>query len=341
MNNVELKVLEVKLPEVLFNEKEISNYLEGVLEKYQGLVFTDDTVKDCKTTVSELNKMVKSVDSFRLKYKKELAAPISEFETKCKSLVTQIENVLDPLKAQADKFEADRRIARKVEVEGFIAECLTIVALEEKYASQLVLKDEWLNVSVSTPKLKKAIMEDVKKLESEQTAYYDKKEIVITKCENYSMKFGLAVALIPDNFYHLLDNKTGVELDERIYDIAQKNAEAEKVAMESIKIEAERKANAQAQETIRLAEVESKRVLCEQERLAKIESDLIKANAQAEVTAALEVAATVTQAVDNIIAVETTDNKMYSATFKVRGTKAQLEALVNYFEFANIQADKL
>lgn len=319
MNAVELKVLEVKKPEVLFNEQEISNYLTGVLEAYDGLVFTDETVKDCKATVTELNKMIKSVDKFRLDYKKELSEPITEFEKKCKRIMQQIEDVQAPLKLQADNFEIKRRAERKAEVEGFIAEALSIVSLEQRWIDKSEFKDEWLNSSMTNPKVKKAIMDDIQLLLLDQKSYYDKREIVNTKCENYSYKFGLSVPLLPDNFYHLCDNHDGPTIDARIYEIAEKTAEREKEAIERIKREAEQQAQANAQ----------------------VEIDRVKQESAIKVTEALEVAAAVTEQIEKFIPVEEEKAQMYTATYKVRGTKNQLMALTEYMASIGIEVTKL
>lgn len=298
MNAVELKVLEVKQPEVLFNEQEISNYLSGILESYEGLVFTDDTVKYCKATVTELNKMIKAVDGFRLKYKKELLEPITAFENKCKMLIAQIEGVQEPLKLQADNFEIKRKAERRTEVEGYIAEVLEIVKLEEKWASRLTLKDEWLNVSLSNSKCKKAIVDEAEKLQAEQKSYYDKKEVVNTKSELYSMKFGLEIPLIPENFYHLLDNFDGVEIDRRIYEIAEKTKANEVAAIERIQRQAEEKARIEATQQV----------------------------------------AEIVEQVQVFIPVEhETQEKTFSVTLKIKATKSQMDSLKAYMDASGIE----
>lgn len=320
MNAVELKVLEVKQPEVLFNEQEIGNYLAGILEKYDGLVFTDDTVKDCKATVTELNKMIKSVDAFRLKYKKELSEPITEFEKKCKTLIAQIEDVQEPLKLQAENFEIKRRADRKAEVEGFIAEVLDIVKLEPKYSDKLILKDEWLNISLTNPKVKKAIMDEAQILLSEQKSYYDKLELVATKCEVFSLRLGLKIPLTPDSFYYMLDTHDGPAIEERIKTVAERQAETEKEAIERIRREEEAKAQAIAQAQ------------------AKAEIEQVKAESEVRVAEALEVASTVAQSVEQFIPVEKqAKDPIYKANYTVRGSKAQLEALVNYMTASGIE----
>lgn len=320
MNAVELKVLEVKLPEVFFNEQEILNYLDGELERFEGLVFTEDTAKDCKSTVTELNKLIKSVEDFRKQYKKQLSDPIAEFEKKCKLIVEKIEGVQEPLKLQAEQFEIKRRETRKVEIQSFIDEALTIMPLEDKWASKLILKDEWLLLSLSNPKAKKAIAEEIEKLSAEQKSYYDKLELVATKCEVFSLRLGLQIPLTPDSFYYMLEIHDGPQIEARIQLSAEKQAETEKQAIENIRRQEEAKAQAAAQAQ------------------AATEIEAVKAEAAAQVTEALEVAAAVTQSVEQFVPVEKQENEpMYKAEYAVRGTKSQLESLVNYMSASGIQ----
>lgn len=320
MNLVDLKILDVRQPEVFFNDKEIEYYLDGLLTKYEGLVFTEEMAKECKATVAELNKMVKSVDAFRLKYKKELSEPIVEFENKCKSLISQIDSVQGPLKAQTDNFEIKRRAQRRVEIDGFVDEVLLIVPLEEKWSSQLNVKDEWLNSSLSNSKAKQAIFADAQKLAADQKSYYDKMEVIITKCELYSMKFGLSVPLIPDNFYYLLDNYEGPEIDSKIYGIAEKTKERETEAIEKIRAEAEKKAAKQAE----------------------VEIEKVKADAQTQVDEIVQAAAQAIEQVQEFIPVESdVMEKLLTVTLRITGTKGQLEVLKSYMTTYNIEFEKL
>lgn len=331
MYAVELRVLEARAPEINFNDKEISMYLDGLLEQYEGLIFTDETVKDCKATVTELNKMIKSVDAFRLKYKKEYSEPIAAFEMKCKTLIAQIEGVQTPLKEQADNFEIKRRTDRRVEVEGYIKEALDIVRLEAKWANQVECREEWLNVSLSNSKCKQAIMAEIQKLESEQKSYYDKMEVVKTKSELYSMKFGLEVALIPENFYHLLDNYDGPAIDAKIYEIAEKTKANEQAAFERIKAQAEEKAKIEAQQEILKAQQEAQQEVLKAQLEAKQETEKQLA----------DIAAVVESVQEFIPLVAEPEVKRHTVTLQINATKQQMDALKAYMDASGITYERI
>lgn len=319
MNELQVKVLNVTPAVVEFNFNEMLAYAKQLNAKYANLVFDEESVKEGKSTVAEIRKTQKSINDFKIKTKKELAEQVSLFEGQCKEIIAEFDGSVEFIQGQLDKYEETRRHNRRIEVQAFIDEALTVLPLEEKWRSQLILKDEWLNASLTNSKLKKAIMEDIEKLSAEQKSYYDKREVVNVKCELYSLKLSLAVALIPDNFYYLCDNYDGAAIDAKILDIAEKQSAAEKQAIENIRKQEEAKAQLAAQ----------------------VEIEKAKSDAQAQVAEVLEVAATVAQSVEAFTPVERQEKEqMYKAAYNVRGSRAQLEALEKYMTASGIQFNK-
>ncbi len=152
MNKLQLKVLENKPAEVHFNFDEISNYLDSTLNKYQGIVVTEETIKDGKKVIADLRKGKKSLDEFRKKTKKELTKSVTEFENQCKELSKKFDEVIDPINEQAEQFEIKRKEEKKVEVQKVIK-----IVCELKHVGDLPLDDKYLNKSMSL----KAIKEDL------------------------------------------------------------------------------------------------------------------------------------------------------------------------------------
>jgi len=120
MNELKIIANNTTPAKVDFNYKEIEAQLNKVLEKYKGLVFTDETVKDCKKTIADLRKGQKSLDDFRKDTKKILTESVTVFENDCKVLYKKFDEVIDPLKEQADHFETLRKEEKKKAVEQLI-----------------------------------------------------------------------------------------------------------------------------------------------------------------------------------------------------------------------------
>ena len=158
MNELQIIKNEFIPAKIDFNYDSIVEQLEEVLEKYNGLVFTDDNVDDCKKTIAELRKGKKALNDFRLDIKKQLTVSVTEFENDCKSLTSRIDEVIDPLLEQYDEFEEDRKEDKRKKVKFEMEELIKVSGLNEKYASEVLIEPSYLNKS----KTMKVIKEDIK-----------------------------------------------------------------------------------------------------------------------------------------------------------------------------------
>ena len=73
------------------NLTEIEAALKEHLENYKGIVVTQDTIKESKKDLSELRKLKDSIEDARKKVKKEWMQPYTEFEGRCKELVSLVD----------------------------------------------------------------------------------------------------------------------------------------------------------------------------------------------------------------------------------------------------------
>jgi len=113
MNELKIIANNTTPAKVDFNYKEIEEQLNKVLVKYTGLMFTDETVKNCKKSIADLREGQQSLDDFRKDTKKILTESVTEFENECKELYKKFEKTIDPLKEQTDHFERLRKEENK------------------------------------------------------------------------------------------------------------------------------------------------------------------------------------------------------------------------------------
>lgn len=153
---VNIIIREFELPEVSFNEEEISKQLDEYLKKYKGLVFVDeDELKDAKSIRAEMNKVKKLLDDERKKVKKELSAPISAFEDKIKKLVQKVDEVNSDIDIQVKKFEEELKEKKKKEIEEMFSEVDMKKYDIQEYEITFpdIFEQQWLNQSVSLHKV--------------------------------------------------------------------------------------------------------------------------------------------------------------------------------------------
>lgn len=142
---MQLETIKLVPGELIFNFDELKGQLSERLENYKGLVVTEDNERKVTKDKAELNKLVKAIDDYRKNQKKEMSAPITEFENKCKELTSLVTNVVTPIAAQLKAFEDARKEEKRTEVQRQVEKIINDLGLNQTYSSQLDIIDKYLN----------------------------------------------------------------------------------------------------------------------------------------------------------------------------------------------------
>ena len=153
---MELIEKELQMPVIKINYEDLENELDKNLEAYSGLIVTEETLAGCKNAQKELASLRTKVDAYRKDKKKELSAPITEFENQCKKLISKIEAVEAPIKEGIKVFDDMKREEKRVAAEAILDEVATKNGLNDKYRKQLTVIDKYMNLTAT----KKAVQED-------------------------------------------------------------------------------------------------------------------------------------------------------------------------------------
>ena len=200
-----MKELEVSkvLPVINANFEEVKESLNQNLEKYKGIIVTEETLQDCKKTQQDLNKVEKSIEDFRKSVKKDMEVPIKEFEAKCKELTALIGEVKKPIKEGITIFDTKRKEEKKKQAEEIIKECILNLALSEKYSRQLTVLDKYINLSVSKKSVKEDIEARGQALKMQQNAEIKEIESMKESINAYinSMNEDINTKLNADDYY--------------------------------------------------------------------------------------------------------------------------------------------
>lgn len=334
----ELELISKTTPAVVsFNYAEIDAQLDVTLKKYNGLVFTEDTVKECKKTITELKKGQKSLNDFKIKTKKLLTEDITKFEEQCKLLSNKFNTVINPLGVQADDFEVTRIANKRTEIQMIIDTLIDERSLEDKYYEQLVITDAMLNKG---PKIK-AIKEDLTKqadlLLSQQTIEASNIELIKSKVELAIATYG--VPLLDTQYVDMI----AIEYMDVIIHQITKDAEALKKRNDEIEL----------QKVIRAEKLEAEKVAAEVRKAERAENERINRERQVELEArrvadraiwkaqAAEKAKVVApsprsvetyEEVTHVSVVEPVniETEIFVETYKIDGTEAELNVLEDY-----------
>ena len=313
-----IEIIEVTPAVIKFNKSEIIAMAEETAAQYKGLVFTDETVKDGKKTVAELRKIVKNVNDFKIKTKKDLTESVTAFENDCKEIIAKFDEPIAFISSQCEVFEVNR-IAQKT---AFVK--LTIQQFYELHQidteNQTVqIRHEWLNATAKDKDIESGIMFDIVTIKSQQDKRKsDIKQVeMLVKLQNHEQ--GLNVELSAENYIRMLSYKSIEDVEQVITQDAQANKQKEVEFAARI----EREAQAKAQREIDLANAVAQKEIAEVQEAAK------------------EQIAQIVEAVEEMTKPVEVVGKDIAQTLRIEATKEQWQALSEFMDRNNIKRSKV
>lgn len=204
-----MKELEVnkQLPVVQTNFEEVKISLLEEMNKYKGIIVTEDSLKDCKATQKDLAGLRNKIDSYRKEVKKEMEVPIKNFEGQCKELIGLIAEVEAPIKDGITVFDNKRREERREKAQEFINSAILEHRLDDKYSSQLTVLDKYLNLSGTIKAIKEDIEARATSLKGQQEAEKAKISLIKSSIENTVelLNKDIKTPLKVEDFYRYID----------------------------------------------------------------------------------------------------------------------------------------
>nr|DAE48765.1 MAG TPA: Protein of unknown function (DUF1351) [Caudoviricetes sp.] len=233
-----------QLPVITMNFEEVKASLVENMEKYKGIIVTEESLKDCKATQKDLAGLRNKLDSYRKDVKKEMEKPIKAFESDCKELIGLIAEVEAPIKAGITEFDNKRKEEKRKFADVKIFEICQKLGLEKKYADQLTVQDKYLNLSASAKSVVEDIEQRAEALKQQQNMDKVKAEMIKANIESAleTVNLTLKTPLQYSDFEKYLalgwDGPRIVrEINERAAQIRQAEKAAEEMATKKIEEE--------------------------------------------------------------------------------------------------------
>lgn len=190
------------LPVINANFEEVKISLIETMDKYKGIVVTEEGLKDCKATQKDLAKIRNNIDSYRKLIKKEMTAPITDFENKCKELILLVKDAETPILEGISIYDEKRR-QEKI---NYILDNITIAVdefgLNEKYSARLNVNDIKFTLNTSLKSIREDINEKAKSLKNLQISEEEKikSDILIIETTVQASNEGQEVTLDINNY---------------------------------------------------------------------------------------------------------------------------------------------
>lgn len=172
-------VVNTQVPIIKTNFEEVKESLMGNLERYKGIIVTDETLKDCKATQKDLAGLRAKIDKYRKETKSTLNDPIKMFEAECKELIALIDEVEKPIKQGISSFDEKRRQEKVLSALDYLNSKIEENELNEKYKSKISIHDIKINLTNSMKSIKEEIDVKISNLKALQES--ELKEKALTK----------------------------------------------------------------------------------------------------------------------------------------------------------------
>lgn len=164
-------VMKVANVEISWNHEELKKYLDTRLDKFKGLVVTEDNLDDCKKDLREIVGLRSRLTRFGRDTKRQLKEPADIFAAELNTVLEVVAKVEHPLKAQIDAFEKEEMLKRKEKVLSDVNEKIALYGVRDEYKSLIVLDPRWWeNKTAKWADVREAVEVQVKAARDKQEA---------------------------------------------------------------------------------------------------------------------------------------------------------------------------
>lgn len=142
------------------NKDVLDQAINAFISKYEGIVVTEETLKDAKDSKAKVNALKKALEDKRKEQKRIYNEPLNKFEKEIKANVEKLDQVYQSINEGVKFFEEQKREERKKEIEAKIAEISELNGVDPQTVE---FRKSWLNATPSMAKKTEEIVEAVQK----------------------------------------------------------------------------------------------------------------------------------------------------------------------------------
>lgn len=164
-----------------WNKDEIKTYFEAQLEKYKGLVVTEENYKDMVSAKNEIVKYRTTLDKFCKEKKREFKRPIELFEEEVNEVLKVVYDAEKPLAEQIKYFDEKEVQAKTENINKFIEKMVEKYNIRAEYAEQLQRDKRWLNKTAKMKDIETSIEGMMIEIAKRQQADDDYQQILAEK----------------------------------------------------------------------------------------------------------------------------------------------------------------
>lgn len=143
MEELTVQIQKPIIPPLVWNKEAVESYVNEVLEKYVGIVYTDDMIDDAKKDRAKLNALEKQLAKAFTATKDVYLGPLTELQTVTKDLQQKIKKTSGEIDTQVKSYEDALKQAKKNDLYRFYTAAAGALAVLVPF--EKIFNERWLN----------------------------------------------------------------------------------------------------------------------------------------------------------------------------------------------------
>lgn len=245
-------VVQQEVGVISWNFEQLKTALAEKMQEYDGLVYTEDTVKTAKTDIAALRKIKKVISDKRIEVKKMCLEPYEIFEKQAGELTELVDKPINQIDVQLTEYENSRREIVHANILAYFDEFGSSLLPDAilKQVKALKYTDKWENATTSVKRWKQGV-EDAIRAAGRDLKWIDEtvedefKEMAV---DTYARKLQLTDVM--EAVTMARKQKEAILAKERERIAAEERAKAEAEACAKIEAEARAKTEVEKQSKI-------------------------------------------------------------------------------------------
>lgn len=223
-----------------WNNAELAKYLEEKLEKYNGLVVTEDNLKEMKSVLKEIVSIRTKLTRFGTDKKRELKIPYNTFTAELEQVLAVVSRVENPIANQINEFEQQEMLKRKETVLNMVEDKAQSLGVREEYKNRVIPNPKWWenktakmsDVALAIDEMVKNVLEQQQNDDDLKRMQAEKVEMIKMKIDLFNQNYALDTPIQYEEIKHRVDNIPFGELDNVLSNEFEKRLEIEMKAKE-------------------------------------------------------------------------------------------------------------
>ena len=236
---IEPQVIDSNLT-LTWNNAELAKYLEEKLEKYNGLVVTEDNLKEMKSVLKEIVSIRTKLTRFGTDKKRELKIPYNTFTAELEQVLAVVSRVENPIANQINEFEQQEMLKRKETVLNMVEDKAQSLGVREEYKNRVIPNPKWWenktakmsDVALAIDEMVKSVLEQQQNDDDLKRMQAEKVEMIKMKIDLFNQNYALDTPIQYEEIKHRVDNIPFGELDNVLSNEFEKRLEIEMKAKE-------------------------------------------------------------------------------------------------------------